>query len=300
MRRAPCVRHRVDGVTGPFKAGNLLPFRVVSFYVEREQTQSADSLWGFVSGSFDDKPTRRTLSSTLGFGILHVGVNLTADGRSTTFEPPVDSYSELNLVLPVAKFILLFLIVAICALSVVSQSGRRVAGSKTVAPVQPPANPLPDIVLRPEVNLSGPLLFLPLSLREREIKALDTGSFRLDDFHGKVLVINVWASWCGPCRREVPEYERVRKSYAGQNVEFVGLTTENPRTDAARVDKFVRDAHFGFRLGWADPEMADMLMNGRNAIPQTLVINTDGRVLKHWTGYKRGQLKEAIDHALGQ
>ena len=141
-------------------------------------------------------------------------------------------------------------------------------------------------------------MFLPLSLREREIKALDSGSFRLDDFQGKVLVINMWASWCGPCRREVPEYERVRKSYAGQNVEFVGLTTENPRTDAARVDKFVRDAHFGFRLGWADEEMADMLMNGRNAIPQTLVINSDGRVVRHWTGYKRGQLKEAIDLAL--
>lgn len=207
---------------------------------------------------------------------------------------------DLNLVLPMAKFTLLFLIVAICALSVVSQSGRRIAGSKTVAPVQPPANPLPDIVPRPEVNLSGPLMFLPLSLREREIKALDSGSFRLDDFQSKVLVINVWASWCGPCRLEVPEYERVRKSYAGQNVEFVGLTTENPRTDAARVDKFVRDAHFGFRLGWADPEMADILMNGREAIPQTLVIKADGRVIRHWTGYKRGQLKEAIDHALGQ
>ena len=169
-----------------------------------------------------------------------------------------------------------------------------------VAPVQPPANPLPAIQPTREINLSGPLLFLPLSLREREIKALDSGSFRLDDFQSKVLVINMWASWCGPCRREVPEYERVRKSYAGQNVEFIGLTTENPRTDAARVDKFVRDADFGFRLGWADEEMADILMNGRNAIPQTLVINADGRVLRHWTSYKRGQLKEAIEQALGQ
>ena len=141
-------------------------------------------------------------------------------------------------------------------------------------------------------------MFLPLSLREREIKALDSGSFRLDDFHSQVLVINLWASWCGPCRREVPEYERVRKEYAEQNVEFVGLTIEDPRTDAARVNKFVRDVHFGFRLGWADKDLADALTNGRNAIPQTLVFNTDGRVVQHWMGYKRGLLKEAIDHAL--
>ena len=66
------------------------------------------------------------------------------------------------------------------------------------------------------------------------------------------------------------------------------------------VDKFVRNADFGFRLGWADPEMVDTLMNGRGAIPQTLVINADGRVIKHWTGYKRGQLKEALENALGQ
>ena len=200
------------------------------------------------------------------------------------------------------KSVVPLLLIATFAIAVTAQSGRRLKGSAAapVAPIQPSANSLPDIVPRPEVNLSGPLTFLPLSLREREIKALDAGSFRLDDFHGKVLVINMWASWCGPCRREVPEYEGVRKSYAGQNVEFVGLTTENPRTDAARVDKFVRNAEFGFRLGWADPEMAHILMNGRNAIPQTLIINADGRVIKHWTGYKRGMLKEAIDHALGQ
>ena len=200
------------------------------------------------------------------------------------------------------RLVLPLLLIATVAIGVTAQSGRRLKGSAAapVAPVQPPANPLPDIVPTREVNLSGPLTFLPLSLREREIKALDQGSFRLDDFQGKVLVINMWASWCGPCRREVPEYERVRKSYAGQNVEFVGLTTENPRTDAARVDKFVRNADFGFRLGWADPEMADTLMNGRGAIPQTLVINADGRVVKHWTGYKRGQLKEALESALGQ
>ena len=90
----------------------------------------------------------------------------------------------------------------------------------------------------------------------------------------------------------------MRKEYAEQDVAFVGLTTEDPRTDAAKVGKFVRDVHFGFRLGWADRDLADALMNGRNAIPQTLVLNSSGRVVRHWAGYKRGVLKEAVEYAL--
>jgi thiol-disulfide isomerase/thioredoxin len=152
------------------------------------------------------------------------------------------------------------------------------------------------------ITAPAELLILPESVRERQIKMLDNGSFRLSDFQGKVVVINLWASWCGPCRREVPEYEKVRKAYAGRNVEFVGLTTEDQRTSSDRVKKFLREINFGFRLGWADHEMARTLMNGKNAIPQTLVIDADGHIVNHWTGYSPGHsgdhLKQTIEEAL--
>jgi len=146
------------------------------------------------------------------------------------------------------------------------------------------------------------LLFLPESVRERQIKTLDNKSFRFSDFQGKVVVINLWASWCGPCRREVPEYEKVRKAYAGRNVEFIGLTTEDQRTSSDRVNKFLREVSFGFRLGWADRETARTLMNGKDAIPQTLVIDAEGQVVNHWSGYSPGhsgdRLKQTIEEAL--
>ncbi|MEP6707998.1 MAG: TlpA disulfide reductase family protein, partial [Pyrinomonadaceae bacterium] len=148
------------------------------------------------------------------------------------------------------------------------------------------------------------LAAVPESLLQRPLRSLDKGSFRLADFDGKVIVVNLWASWCGPCRSEVPEYEKVRKEYAGRNVEFIGLTTEDPRTSSDRVKQFVRNLNFGFRLGWADRETAVTLMNGRNTIPQTLVIAPNGRIVSQWRGFSRRQsgdhLREAVDSALSQ
>lgn len=203
-----------------------------------------------------------------------------------------------------SKLFLLFLLVAASTLSAAAQSGRRNTTSRPnlTAPVQPPVNPEPELQPPAIVDAPSALHSLPESLRERKIETLDSSTFRLADFQGKVVVINIWASWCGPCRREVPEYEKVRKAYAGRDVEFIGLTTEDPYTSSDRVKKFVSNINFSFRIGWADRETARTLMNGRNAIPQTLVIDSEGHIVSHWTGYAPGRsgnrLKQAIDSAL--
>jgi len=197
---------------------------------------------------------------------------------------------------------LLLILVAAFVANVFTQSGRRVTTPRTAPapPVQAPLNPEPEVA--PARPAPRSLAFLPEDLLERKIRALEGNSFRLADFHGKVIVINVWASWCGPCRREVPEYESVRKDYVGRDVEFIGLTPEDPAEAADAVNRFVRSTRFGFLLGWADREMSRSLMNGQRAIPQTLVIDTSGSVIGHWVGYARGRngdrLREAIDNAL--
>jgi thiol-disulfide isomerase/thioredoxin len=200
-----------------------------------------------------------------------------------------------------ARLFLLLFLVAASALTAAAQSGRKIttARSTPIAPIQPPLNPAPEA---PSVSEPSALLLLPDSLRVRQIKSLDSGSFRFADFRGKVIVINLWASWCGPCRREVPEYEKIRNAFAGREVEFIGLTTEDPQTSAGRVKKFLRNTSFSFRLGWADPATARTLMNGKESIPQTLVIDADGRVVDHWTGYipriSGDKLTAAINQAL--
>lgn len=199
---------------------------------------------------------------------------------------------------------LLILLGAMISAGAAGQSGRR--GMK------PPPPPPPERLSEPPIEspterapiAPADLTVLPESVLKRQLKALDNGSFSLADFGGKILVVNLWASWCGPCRREVPEYEKVRKDFAGRGVEFIGLTAEDPRTSSERVRRFVRDLNFGFRQGWADRETAVALMNGRNAIPQTLVIAPDGRIISHWRGYSPKQggnhLRDILEHALAE
>jgi thiol-disulfide isomerase/thioredoxin len=194
----------------------------------------------------------------------------------------------------------LLLIIVMSAASVAAQSGRRLKNPPPPPPPPPPADESAraesdDVPLGP-ANSSA----LPEGLLSHKLLAMDDSTFRLTDFSGKVIVINLWATWCGPCRREVPDYEKVRKEYLGREVEFIALTTEDPIASRAKVQKFARDFHFGFRIGWADRETARILMNGRNGIPQTVVLGTDGHVLTRWIGYSVEHSSDRLRAAINQ
>ena len=200
------------------------------------------------------------------------------------------------------RIVFLVLIVALLAAQAAAQSGRRL---KNPPPPRPPEPAPESLNSEPESTIgpAGPLSALPKGLMNRELEAIDKSTFKLADFSGKVIVVNLWATWCGPCRREIPDYEKVRKEFADRGVEFIGLTTEDPITTRSRVEKFVRDFNFKFRIGWADGETARTLMNGRNVIPQTLVIGADGRVISHWSGYSAqsgDRLRAAIESGLSE
>ena len=184
-------------------------------------------------------------------------------------------------------------------ITLTAQSGRRVANPPPPPPPPPvEATEAPPERITPTMDTGA----LPEQLLEHELKAVDNGTFKLSDFSGKVIVINLWATWCGPCRAEVPEYEKVRREFSGKPVEFIGLTTEDPRAAGEKVKRFVHDYDFGFRIGWADRETARTLMGRERVIPQTIVLSSDGHVIKHWSGYARGEsrdrLKQTIERAL--
>lgn len=145
---------------------------------------------------------------------------------------------------------------------------------------------------------------LPASVMNAELKALDGSTFRLADYPGKVLLVNLWATWCGPCRAEIPDLIKVSQEFKARGVEIIGLTNENQDLDEEKVKNFVRELKIPYKIGWAEQNFALELMQGqvRNNIPQSFVISRDGRVVKRFVGFSPvetpGKLRQALEDAV--
>ena len=126
---------------------------------------------------------------------------------------------------------------------------------------------------------------LPKNIMNKNIYTLEGNLFRLVETKGKVSIVLLWASWCGPCRFAANGLNEVRGDYDNRNVEIIGLTSENPRRDRKSVRKFVRANRIRFNIGWIDQQTAVALAANRTVIPQILVIANDGRVVKRFLGY---------------
>jgi thiol-disulfide isomerase/thioredoxin len=154
----------------------------------------------------------------------------------------------------------------------------------------------------PGRNGPAPMTVLPTSVTDAELKAVSGAPIKLSDYGGKVLVVNLWATWCGPCRQETPELVKLHKEFRSQGVEVVGLSTEDPDDSADAVREFVHNFNVDYRIGWSGPQVAITLMQGRDAIPQSFIISRSGRVIKRFVGfnpvYTPPQIREAIQEAL--
>jgi thiol-disulfide isomerase/thioredoxin len=141
---------------------------------------------------------------------------------------------------------------------------------------------------------------LSAEIMNTEIVTLDGKTFRLADYKDKVVVLDLWATWCGPCRLEIPHLVEMSKDYASKGVEVVGLTTENPQADEQKVRDFAKEYNINYRLGWATADLATQLMRGNYSIPQTFIIAPGGRVVAHYRGYSQNLatiIRAALDKA---
>ena len=112
---------------------------------------------------------------------------------------------------------------------------------------------------------------------------------------GKVVVVDAWASWCGPCRAATPELIEVYKRYQGQGVVFVGLTAETG-DELKDVEEFLTEA----KVPWVTGYGARATFEGFQVrfIPAIFVIGTDGKVV--WNKTTSGNVVDGIEAALGR
>jgi thiol-disulfide isomerase/thioredoxin len=144
------------------------------------------------------------------------------------------------------------------------------------------------------------------TLSQPVLQAENRGStgtpIKLGDYSGKVLFVNLWATWCGPCRMETPELVKLNKEFKDRGVEMIGLSTEDPDASAQAVQEFVRAYSVDYQIGWATQEVALGLMQGRTNIPQSFIIARDGRIIRRFIGFSPQstpvQLRQALEQAL--
>lgn len=129
-------------------------------------------------------------------------------------------------------------------------------------------------------------------LREATMRGLNGPARKLGEFRGRPLLINVWASWCGPCRAEMASLERLAWLDETHYFTIIGVSTDDyvDKAQAALAAWNSTITHFIDK----DLEMEKML--GANTLPLTVLVGADGRVLGKVHGAREWDSREALDY----
>ena len=126
------------------------------------------------------------------------------------------------------------------------------------------------------------------------------GKTKLEDLKGKYVYIDVWATWCGPCRQEIPFLQKTEEAYHGKNIEFVSISVDVMK-DKEKWNKFVTDKNLGGIQLLADKDWKSDFVQGYkiNGIPRFILIDPNGVVVDADAARPSSpKLKEQLDGLL--
>lgn len=199
----------------------------------------------------------------------------------------------------IALTVIVLSLIAVGGFSSCTSSDEKPDRAATTPPANAPRMTVPSGPPTTEATAS-----LSADVLGARLQTVGGGTISLGDFSGKVMLVNLWATWCGPCRSEIPELVKIHKEFQSQGFEIVGLSTENPISSAESVKNFVQSFQMDYQVGWAsrDVVISFFQMTQRDAIPQSFIISRDGRVLKQFVGFNPTGtpplIRQAIEEAL--
>jgi cytochrome c biogenesis protein CcmG, thiol:disulfide interchange protein DsbE len=167
--------------------------------------------------------------------------------------------------------------------------------------------------MRPVATLALPLLLLggacggdgaetadQESAPEYSTRTLDGDPVSLADLRGEVVLLNVWATWCAPCRQEIPELQALHEAHADEGLRVVGVSVDN-RSVEPQIREFIDQVGMTYDVWW-DPDQTAVSTFDAMGVPLTVLIDREGRITwRHLGAFERGdpELIRAVDAALG-
>ena len=127
-------------------------------------------------------------------------------------------------------------------------------------------------------------------LRDARMQGLLGPSTKLSALRGKPLVINVWASWCGPCREEMASLERLSRRFWGTELNVIGISTDDYQD---RAEAFLHKSGVTFG-NYIDRRLELEHMLGADRLPLTLLVDAQGRVLAKFYGAKEWDSPQSL------
>ncbi|MBI5436799.1 MAG: TlpA family protein disulfide reductase [Nitrosomonadales bacterium] len=132
-------------------------------------------------------------------------------------------------------------------------------------------------------------------LREATLHGFSGDTKKFSDFKGKPLIINVWASWCGPCRAEMGSLERLARRYGGKQFNVIGISTDD---DGDAAVAFIKQSKTTF-VNYLDSKVFLENMLGASMLPLTVLVDANGRVLEKVRGAHEWDSPEFVE-AIGK
>jgi peroxiredoxin len=127
-----------------------------------------------------------------------------------------------------------------------------------------------------------------------DLKDVNNKSVKLDDFKGRVVLMNFWATWCGPCKAEIPWFQEFEKKYTDRGFAVLGVSMDEDGWKA--VTPYVEERKIAYRMVLGNEQLSN-LYGGIDALPASFIIDTDGKIaaIHHGLVSKETYRKEIED-----
>lgn len=135
-------------------------------------------------------------------------------------------------------------------------------------------------------------------IMQADLKSLDATNFKLEDYKGKVVLVNFWATWCGPCKAEMPELVKLREENKDKGFEVIGVNTD-PNEDAELIKTFGEKMKLTYKLAQGEEAFFEefLKISKFTGIPQSFLIDREGRLNGVYLGGARTTLAKLKDDA---